>query len=243
MGAPPTLAEMLGSFGPVEVTPLSRIQALTAKAMTRNWTTIPHVTHNDLIDVTALEAARKQHNAAREGAERLTPTPFLLKALAAVLQRLPRFNTALDETGANLIQRRYTNLGLAIDTPNGLLVGVIRDCDKKSVQQIAIDAKALSDKARAKGLTLSDMSGGGFTLSALGNLGGTSFTPIINGPEVAILGVSRLTQQPTRGANDEIVWRQCLPVALSYDHRVVNGADAGRFMQALQEEIDALARA
>lgn len=238
---PPGLAEILGSFGPVEIRPLSRIQGLTAKAMIRNWTAIPHVTHADLIDVTTLEGKRERLNAGKNPSERLTVTPFLLKALANVLGRLPQFNAAIDESSKNLIYRQYVNIGLAIDTPNGLLVAVIRGCDSKSVEDIALEAAGLAAKARAQGLNLSEMSGAGFTLSALGKLGGTGFTPIINGPETAILGVSRMIDRPTRGKGDEIIWRQCLPASLSYDHRVLNGADAGRFMEMLQREIDALA--
>jgi pyruvate dehydrogenase E2 component (dihydrolipoamide acetyltransferase) len=235
----PTLSDILESFGPVHAEPLSRIQSLTAKAMLRNWTTIPHVTHFDHLDVTELEAARLARNAGQD--QKLSPTPFLVKAVAATLQRLPRFNAAFDAAGSQLVLRDYVNVGLAIDTPGGLVIGVIRACDVKSVDEIGAEAVALAHKARTKGLSLSDMSGGGFTVSALGPLGGTGFTPIINGPEIAILGVSRIFPAPTRGPDGDLAWRSAAPVALSYDHRAINGADAGRFMGTMQVEIAALA--
>lgn len=237
----PSLVQVLESFGPVHTQPLSRIQALTAKAMIRNWTTIPHVTHFDDLDVTTLEDARRRLNAARD--HKLSPTPFLVKAVASTLLRLPRFNAVLDEAGKQLVLRDYVNIGLAIDTPAGLVVGVIRGCDARSVDEIGAEAAALAEKARVKGLSLSDMSGSGFTVSALGPLGGTGFTPIINAPEVAILGVSRIVQATRRAPDGGVDWRSLAPVALSYDHRVINGADAGRFMATLQEEISALAGA
>jgi pyruvate dehydrogenase E2 component (dihydrolipoamide acetyltransferase) len=239
--AAPTLEEVLGAYGEVETQALGRIQAFTAKAMTRSWTTIPHVFHHDRIDVTALEATRQQSNEERPAGGRLTPLPYLLKAVAGVLRRLPRFNAALDEAKRQIILRRYCNLGIAIDTQAGLVVGVIRACDRLSLEELGAEAKALSEQARGKGLSLAQMSGGCFTLSSLGPLGGDGFTPIINAPEVAILGISRVDETPTRGADGGIEWRKLLPVTLSYDHRVVNGADAGRFMHALQAEVDALA--
>jgi len=230
--------DILASFGPVEAQPLTRIQAFTAKAMTRNWTTIPHVTHFDEMDVTELEAVRKAHN--KTASLPLTPTAFLVKAVASTLRRLPRFNAALEAAENRIVLRQYVNIGLAIDTPAGLVVGVIRGCDQKSVEQIGVEAAELARKARTKGLSLSDMSGGGFTVSALGPLGGTGFTPIINAPEVGILGVSRIRPAPAPTRDGELAWRFVAPVALSYDHRAVNGADAGRFMQTLQEETNAL---
>ena len=239
--APPGLIDFLASFGEVESQPLSRIQSFTAKAMSRNWTTIPHVTHFDRIDVTGLEAARKRANANREA--KVTPVPYLMKALAGVLQEMPRFNAAFDEANGAVILRKYVNLGMAIDTPAGLVVGVIKGCDKASIEEISEQSKALSEKARAKGLGMAEMSGGTFTVSSLGALGGDGFTPIINSPEVAILAVSRLTETPRKAADGGIEWRSLLPVGLSYDHRVVNGADAGRFMQALQAQVHKLAAA
>jgi pyruvate dehydrogenase E2 component (dihydrolipoamide acetyltransferase) len=239
--ATPGLIDFLASFGEVESQPLSRIQSFTAKAMSRNWTTIPHVTHIDSIDVTALDAARKRANAGRDADKKLTPVPYLMKAVAGVLGEMPRFNASLDEANGAVILRKYVNLGMAIDTPAGLVVGVVRNADKLSVDEISEQVKALGEKARTKGLAMNEMSGGTFTVSSLGALGGEGFTPIINAPEVAILGVSRLVETPRRAADGGIDWRSLIPVSLSYDHRVVNGADAGRFMQALQAQVDALA--
>ena len=237
----PSLVEVLASYGEVESAPLSRIQAFTAKAMARNWATIPHVTHQDLMDVTSLEDYRRGVNAGLEKARQLSPVPYLLKAVANVLVREPRFNAVLDEANKAVVLRKYVNIGLAIDTGGGLVVGVIRGCDTRSVAELSEDAGRLAEKARARGLALADMSGSGFTVSSLGAAGGTGFTPIINAPEVAILGVSRMSQTPSRGPDGQVEWRTTIPVALSYDHRVINGADAGRFMSRLQVEIDALA--
>lgn len=235
----PTLAAILESFGPVDIVPLSRIQAVTARVMAHNWSTIPHVTHMDVIDVTALERTRKAWNAT--SGEKLTPTSYFVRAVASVLGRLPQFNRSIDIAEKTLIQRRYVNIGLAVDTPAGLTVPVIHNCAGKTVVDIAQDSARLAQKARSKGLSLAEMSGGCFTVSALGPQGGTGFTPIVNAPEVAILGLSRLVEQPVRGEGDAILWRSVIPVSLSYDHRAINGADAGRFMAALQEEMSALA--
>ena len=237
--SPPTLSQILASFGEVETSPLSRIQAATARAMTRNWTTIPSVTHMDSIDFTSLEATRRRLNS--EGGSKLSPSPFLIRAVATILKRHPQFNCAFDAESNVLIQRKYVHIGLAVDTPAGLLVPVIRDCETMTVANIAQTANELAEKARAKKLTLSDMSGGGFTVSALGPLGGTGFTPIVNAAQAAILGVSRMTELPYRNTAGDLAWRSVVPVSLSYDHRVINGADAGRFMAALQQEIAALA--
>jgi pyruvate dehydrogenase E2 component (dihydrolipoamide acetyltransferase) len=239
--AVPSLIDVLSSYGPVESAPLSRIQALTAKAMARNWTTIPHVTHQDLLDVTRLEEHRARVNGGRERGRQISPVPFLLKAVASVLVQESRFNAVLDEANKTVVLRRYVNLGLAIDTDGGLVVGVIRGCDTRSVEDVAEEVRRLVEKARTRGLALSDMSGSGFTVTSLGAAGGVGFTPIINAPEVAILGVSRMAETPRRSQNDQVEWRKTLPVSLSYDHRVINGADAGRFMRALQAQLDALA--
>lgn len=233
------LAQEIAEHGTIEVRPLSRIHALSAKATTRTWSTIPHVTHHDAFDVTELETARQAANL-RPGAVRLTPIPFLIKAAAAALRENPHFNAAFDEASASLIVRDYINVGIVIDSPKGLLVGVVKDCGAKSIEAIAAEATTLADKARAKGLSIAEMSGGGFTISSLGSLGGTGFTPIINGSQAGILGVSRMTDAPARGADDEVVWRRMLPVSLSYDHRIVNGADAGRFLDAMRTELHAL---
>lgn len=219
-------------FGEIEEQRLSRIQALTGAFMSRNWLTIPHVTHNDTIDTTALEAYRQQCRDA-EPSLKLSPLVFMAKALTLALQAFPRFNASLDASGKKLILKKYFHVGIAIDTPAGLLVGVVRDVDKKSLAELASEIRALSAKANEKGLTMDEMSGGSMTISSLGGIGGTSFTPIINAPEVAILGVTRSDWQACRGRDDAIVWRHKTPLSLSYDHRVINGADAARFIRFL----------
>jgi len=224
------------ALGDVEVVPLTRIQRFAAGILARNWATIPHVTHHDEADITALEIMRNEL-AAREPQMKMSPLAFLVKAVVAALQANPKLNASMDASGANLVLKKYFNIGVAIDTPSGLLVAVIRECDRKGVTQIARELAALTRKARAKGLTLEEMSGGSFTVSSLGGIGGTAFTPIINAPEVAILGVARTQWKPTRGVDDRIDWRLVLPLSLSYDHRVVNGADAARFMRALADEL------
>ncbi|MBB6290721.1 pyruvate dehydrogenase E2 component (dihydrolipoamide acetyltransferase) [Pseudomonas sp. SJZ103] len=221
-------------FGEVESKPLSRVQKLTAQYMSRNWVMIPHVTHNDEADITALELQRKARNAAGE-AIKLTLLPYLIKAVVAALKAFPQFNASLDGSGKNLVLKKYFHIGVAVDTRFGLLVPVLRDCDKKSLAQIAAELHSISTQARDKGLSMAQMSGGCFTISSLGSFGGTSFTPIVNAPEVAILGVTRADDKPRRGANDAIDWRLTLPLSLSYDHRVINGADAARFTAKLAQ--------
>lgn len=215
-------------FGPIETVPLSKVQKLTAEFLTRNWTSIPHVTHHDEADITDLDALRKR---IREEEEvKITPLAFQLKALAETLKVFPQFNASLDRTGMSLVLKKYFNIGIAVDTPNGILVAVIRDCDSKSVRELAEEVASTSERARVKGLPMSDMVGGCMTISALGGVGGKAFTPIINAPEVAILGVTKATWKPRRAADDGIDWRLMLPLDLSYDHRVINGADAARFL-------------
>ncbi|TLX71332.1 dihydrolipoamide acetyltransferase [Pseudomonas nicosulfuronedens] len=221
-------------FGEVESRPLSRVQKLTAQYMSRNWVMIPHVTHQDDADITALEHQRKARNAAGE-AVKLTLLPYLIKAVVEALKAFPQFNASLDGSGKNLVLKKYFHIGVAVDTRFGLLVPVLRDCDRKSVAELAAELQAISLKARDKGLSMAEMSGGCFTISSLGSFGGTGFTPIVNAPEVAILGVTRTQEKPRRGADDGIDWRQVLPLSLSYDHRVINGADAARFTARLAE--------
>jgi pyruvate dehydrogenase E2 component (dihydrolipoamide acetyltransferase) len=217
-------------FGETEVKPLSRVQKLVGSFLSRNWVSIPHVTHQDDADVGALEEYRKRHNA-QEGAAKLTSLVFMIKAVVKALQAYPQFNASLDGSGKNLVFKKYFNIGVAVDTKFGLLVAVLRNCDSRSVTDLATDLAALSQKARTKGLSLPEMSGGCFTISSLGGIGGTSFTPIINAPEVAILGLCKTQQKPSPGPAGEVLWRQMLPLSLSYDHRVINGADAARFTQ------------
>jgi pyruvate dehydrogenase E2 component (dihydrolipoamide acetyltransferase) len=231
---PPWPTVDFAAFGEVEVKPLPRMRKIAAGFMARNWAMIPHVTHHDDADVTALEDARKQINASAPEAK-LTILPFLARAAARVLGEFPQFNASLDPASGNVVYKKYCHIGIAVDTPNGLLVPVVRDCDKRSVREIGADIGALSEKARTKGLPLGDMSGGCFTISSLGSIGGTYFTPIINAPEVAILGACRARWVPQRGAGDAIDWRLMLPLSLSYDHRLINGADAAKFTRRLAD--------
>jgi pyruvate dehydrogenase E2 component (dihydrolipoamide acetyltransferase) len=227
---PPWPSVDFAAFGEVEVQPLPRIQALTAGFLTRNWQLIPHVTHHDDADITALEALRRGMETARP-----SPLAFFAKALVSGLKAFPQFNASLDATGRNLALKKYFHIGIAIDTPRGLVVGVVRDCDRKSVAEIAGDIAALSEKARARGLPMTDMEGGCMSISSLGAIGGTGFTPIVNAPEVAILGITKAEWKPRRAADDGMEWRLKAPLSLSYDHRVINGADAARFLRHLDD--------
>jgi pyruvate dehydrogenase E2 component (dihydrolipoamide acetyltransferase) len=215
------------AYGPVETVELSRIQRLSGPYLARNWVTIPHVTQHDQADITALEAFRKEVNAAHaaEGVK-VTMVSLLLKACAVALREFPTFNASLD--GDHLVLKRYFHLGFAADTPNGLVVPVIRDVDRKGLLQIARELTDLSAAAREGRLAREDMQGGTFTISSLGGIGGTAFTPIINAPEVAILGVSRSSTAPVWNG-EAFEPRLMLPLSLSYDHRVVDGASAARF--------------
>lgn len=225
------------AFGEVEQRPLSKIQKYVAAFLGRNWVAIPHVTHQDDADVTELEERRKAHNAS--GGTKLTAVPLLVKALADGLSAFPQFNASLDPVSGMLTLKKYVHVGVAVDTPGGLLVPVIRDCDRKSATQIAEEIVALSDKARTKGLSMAEMSGGCITLTSLGHIGGTGFTPIVNAPEVAILGVTRARPVPVPADDGGIAWRQMLPLSLSYDHRVINGADAARFCRFIADRLAA----
>ena len=211
------------AFGEVELRPLSRIQGLTAGFLARNWLSIPHVTHQDDADITAVEALRAT----------LAPRPsalaFFAKALVSGLKAFPQFNGSLDASGRNLVLKKYFHIGIAIDTPRGLVVGVVRDCDRKPLADIAADISALSAKARGRGLPMSDMEGGCISISSLGGIGGTGFTPIVNAPELAILGIAKAEWKPRRGSDDAIEWRLKVPL------RVINGADAARFLRHLDE--------
>ena len=214
-------------FGPVERVARTRIQKISAPALARNWVMIPHVTHNDEADITDLEAWRKQLNGEVRDGVKFTMVSFLVAASVATLKAFPDFNAALD--GDELVLRKYWNIGFAADTPQGLVVPVIKDADTKSLTEIAKDLAALSAKARDGKLAPADISGSTFTISSLGGIGGTSFTPIINAPEVAILGVTRSAMKPVWNGS-EFVPRLMVPLSLSYDHRVIDGAAAARFM-------------
>jgi pyruvate dehydrogenase E2 component (dihydrolipoamide acetyltransferase) len=214
-------------FGPIETQPLSRIKKISGANLHRNWVMIPHVTNNDVADITDLEVLRVQLNKENEKAGvKLTMLAFLIKAAVAALKKHPEFNSSID--GENLVLKRYYHIGFAADTPNGLVVPVIRDADKKGVLEVAKETGDLAKQAREGKLKPADMQGGTFSISSLGGIGGTSFTPIINAPEVAILGVSRAAQQPVWDGK-AFVPRLMLPLSLSYDHRVIDGALAARF--------------
>ena len=226
---PMTAEDFFASFGAVESQPLSKFQQIVAKRLTQSWTTIPHVTHNDDIDVTALEQHRK--TLAADGVK-ISPLIFLVKALASALKAFPTFNASLSEDGASLIMKKYFHIGIAVDGPLGLLVPVLRDVNQKDVQTLADELKAFALRAREKGLPMDVMTGGCMTISSLGGIGGTSFTPIVNPPEVAILGVTA-TRTVASWNGDGFEPRQLMPLSLSYDHRVINGADAARFLRHL----------
>ena len=216
-------------FGEIETQPLSRIQKISGANLARNWAMIPHVTQFDQADITGLEALRVQLNKENEKAGiKLTMLAFLIKASAAALKQFPQFNASLDASGENLVLKKYVHIGFAADTPNGLVVPVIRDVDKKGVVQIAQETAELAKKARDGKLGPADMQGGCFSISSLGGIGGTAFTPIVNAPEVAILGVSKSAMQPVWNGK-EFVPTLMLPLSLSYDHRVIDGAAAARF--------------
>ncbi len=216
-------------FGPTAVEPLSRIQRISGPRLHASWVNIPHVTQFDVADITDLEQMRAGlKDKAQAAGVKLTPLAFIMRACVKALQEFPRFNSSLDADGANLIVRKYLHMGFAADTPNGLVVPVVRDADRKDVYELARHLGALSEKARAGKLPPTDMQGGCFTISSLGGIGGTAFTPIINAPEVAILGVSRATLQPVY-RDGGFVPRLMLPLSLSYDHRVIDGAMAARF--------------
>ncbi len=222
-------------FGKISEKPLNKIKQLTAKAMTRSWLTIPHVTQFDEADTTELESFRQaQKQAASKQGVKLTPLAFIVKACVSALKAFPTFNASLDKSGEKLIIKEYYHIGIAVDTPNGLVVPVIRDADKLSVMDIASEMGVISEKARDGKLTPKDMSGGSFTVSSLGGISGTGFTPIVNSPEVAILGVSRSKWQPVL-KDSEFVPRLMLPFSLSYDHRVIDGAEAARFTKYLAQ--------
>jgi len=224
-------------FGPTETRELTRIQKLSGANLARNWAMIPHVTQHDDADITELEALRVSLNKEQEkqkDAVKLTMLAFLIKASVAALQKFPTFNSSLDASGEQLTLKQYFHVGFAADTPNGLVVPVVRDCDRKGVLQIAREMGELASKAREGKLGPADMQGGCFSISSLGGIGGTSFTPIVNAPEVAILGVSKSAMKPVWDGK-QFVPRLLLPLSLSYDHRVIDGAAAARFTAYLAQ--------
>jgi pyruvate dehydrogenase E2 component (dihydrolipoamide acetyltransferase) len=229
-------------FGPVEVKPLARIRKLSGANLRRNWVMIPHVTQFDEADITDLEAFRKQNTAETEKQGfKLTMLSFLIKASVTALRQHPDFNASLDKTGANLVLKKYFNVGVAVDTPDGLVVPVVRDADRKGVFDLARELAEISKLARDKKLKPGDMQGGTFSISSLGGIGGTAFTPIINAPEVAILGVAKSVIRPMWNGK-EFAPRLMLPLALSYDHRVIDGAAAARFTAYLSNVLSDIRR-
>lgn len=234
-GIPPIPEVDFARFGDIEEVPMTRLQQIGALNLHRSWLNVPHVTQFESADMTELEAFRISQKAVAEKAGvKLTILPFLLKACAHLLKEMPDFNSSLAPSGKALIRKKYVHLGFAVDTPEGLLVPVIRDVDKKSLLQLSAEAAELADKARNKKLKAEDMQGACFTISSLGHIGGTGFTPIVNAPEVAILGVSRASIQPVWNG-ESFDPRLMLPLSLSYDHRVINGAAAAHFTRRLSE--------
>jgi pyruvate dehydrogenase E2 component (dihydrolipoamide acetyltransferase) len=221
-------------FGPVDRQKLSMIRKATSRQMSLSWNLIPHVTQQDEADITDLEAFRKQQNAA---GQKLTVTAFALKAVAVVLKRFETFNASLDSASGQLVLKRYYHVGVAVDTPTGLVVPVLRDVDRKSVLQLAGELTAVAERARLGKLDSKDLSGGTFTITNLGGIGGTGFTPIVNWPEVAILGMSRSRLLPVV-RNGSVTPRLMLPLSLSYDHRVIDGAAAARFTRQLADLLE-----
>ncbi|HAF45981.1 MAG TPA: dihydrolipoyllysine-residue acetyltransferase [Gallionellaceae bacterium] len=229
-------------FGAIEAKPLSRIKKISGANLHRNWVMIPHVTQFEEADISEMEAFRKELGAEYAKQDiKITPLAFMLKACAITLKHFPDFNASLDASGENLIVKKYIHIGVAVDTPDGLMVPVIRDVDQKGIVQLAKELGEVSAKAREKKITAADMQGGCFTISSLGGIGGTAFTPIINAPEVAILGVSRSSMKPV-WKDGEFVPRLMLPLSLSYDHRVIDGAAGARFTTYLAHVLSDMRR-
>jgi pyruvate dehydrogenase E2 component (dihydrolipoamide acetyltransferase) len=230
---PPLAPVDFAKFGPVATKPLSRIRKLSGAFLHRNWLTIPHITQHDEADITELEAFRKtQAEEARKSGIKFTMLGFLLKASVVALKQFPDFNASLSPDGESLIVKNYYHVGVAVDTPNGLVVPVIRDVDRKGLLELAKDLGEISERMRAGKVAPADLQGGCFSISSLGGIGGTHFTPIINAPEVAILGVGRSVMRPV-WTGKEFQPRLMLPLSLSYDHRVIDGAAGARFISFL----------
>ena len=231
-------------FGEIEEVELGRIQKISGANLSRNWVMIPHVTHFDKTDITDLEAFRKQQNAEAEKRKldvKFTPVVFIMKAVAAALEQMPRFNSSLSEDGQKLTLKKYINIGVAVDTPNGLVVPVFKDVNKKSITELSRELTTISKKARDGKLTAGEMQGGCFTISSIGGLGTTHFAPIVNAPEVAILGVSKSAMEPVWNGK-EFVPRLMLPISLSFDHRVIDGADGARFITIINNTLSDIRR-
>ena len=234
-GASELPAVDFAKFGPIELRPLGRIRRATATSVQRSWRLVPHVTQYDEADITDLEAFRKaEAEQAKQRGVRLTLLAFFMKATAATLKEHPSFNASLDANGENLVWKRYIHLGIAVDTPEGLVVPVVRDVDRKGIWELAGELTTLSRRAREQKLTPADLQGASFTISSLGGIGGTAFSPIVNAPEVGILGFSRASLRPVY-RDGQIGPRLILPFSLSYDHRANDGAQAARFTSHLRE--------
>jgi pyruvate dehydrogenase E2 component (dihydrolipoamide acetyltransferase) len=230
MGIPLITQPDWSKFGEVETVPMSRINKLSAKHLHKAWLNVPQVTHFDEADITGLEAYRQSiKGKAKEMGFNFTPLVFMMKAVVAGLKEFPKFNSAMDDAGENLIRRHFYNIGIAVDTPDGLVVPVIRDVDRKGLFELARELGEVSGRAREGQLKAADMQGGCFSISSLGGIGGTNFTPIVNAPEVGILGLTR-SQGRLKRVDGEIVDRLIQPLAVSYDHRVIDGAYAARFV-------------
>jgi len=241
-GIPPIPDQDFSQFGEVEEKPMGRLMKMGATNLHRSWVNLPHVTQFDEADITELEAFRKSMKAEAEAqGAKLTPLPFLIKACAFALRKYPQFNVSLKSDGETVVHKQYVHIGIAVDTPDGLMVPVIRNADRKSLIELAKESVELAKKAQSKKLKREEMTGGCFTISSLGSIGGTAFTPIVNAPEVAILGISKAQMKP--------VWdgqafqpRLMMPLCLSYDHRAVNGADAARFTAFLGQVLTDIRR-
>ncbi|MFK7852620.1 MAG: dihydrolipoyllysine-residue acetyltransferase [Granulosicoccus sp.] len=241
-GIPPIPEVDFSKFGDIERVELGRINKISAANLHRAWLNLPMVTHHDVADVTEMEAFRKQlKNEAREGDAKVTGLAFHMKALVKTLKAFPKVNSSLSADGEALFYKHYYHIGIAVDTPNGLVVPVFRDVDKKSITELAAEMADMSTRARAKKLKPDEMQGASMTISSLGGIGGTAFTPIVNPPEVAILGITRATMQPVWNGSDFIPRLMC-PLDLTYDHRVVDGADAARFMAHYVREVSDIRR-
>ena len=231
-------------FGEIEEVELGRIQKISGANLSRNWVMIPHVTHFDKTDITDLEAFRKQQNAEAEKRKldvKFTPVVFIMKAVAAALEQMPRFNSSLSEDAQRLTLKKYINIGVAVDTPNGLVVPVFKDVNKKSITELSRELTVISKKARDGKLTAGEMQGGCFTISSIGGLGTTHFAPIVNAPEVAILGVSKSAMEPVWNGK-EFMPRLMMPISLSFDHRVIDGADGARFITIINNTLSDIRR-
>jgi pyruvate dehydrogenase E2 component (dihydrolipoamide acetyltransferase) len=239
-GLPPVTLPDFTKWGPVQRQPMSNVRRTTAERMTQSWVTIPHVTQFDKADITTLEQLRQHYDAqrARSTGGKLTVTAIVLKVVAAALKRFPQFNASIDMTTHELVYKKYYHIGVAVDTDRGLLVPVIRHVDQKNILELSVELPQLAERARSRKTTLEELQGGTFTITNLGGLGGTNFTPIINAPEVAILGLARSSIEPVYSdSTGQFTPRLMLPLALSYDHRIIDGADGVRFLHWVVEAL------